>query len=343
MPYSDFITRPHKRSFVAQLAVITPYAQFTFDFACRSGASAAAIVTRTASTGRSDFSFVWKRRSATVPRPPTEVKHHPSSVNDLLVKSLMEAAKPPKAGGTAGGGVTLLGFLSSSFSSIDRALATRLVTELGAGFEPTTPVSTLDAKAVHQVTRLLAQAQIPPPSGDCLSPAGEYNLRLGIMKELRPDLVATTCSPVGVYEGHPFIVEVGVALGGRGADGLTVHRFANRIPLLFEGGADVATRTATTRIPWASYKIDPAKVCSSHTGVGHNTVLLSYHGGLLYKRCVAYSGPQDKVGVFVSIVSTKIPFKGTGKEYIGASQTRKLIATTKELSLHRRESCTHVM
>lgn len=26
---------------------------------------------------------------------------------------------------------------------------------------------------------------------------------------------------------------------------------------------------------------------------------------------------QDKVGVFVSIVSTKVPFKGTGKEYIG--------------------------
>lgn len=26
---------------------------------------------------------------------------------------------------------------------------------------------------------------------------------------------------------------------------------------------------------------------------------------------------QDKIGVFVSVVSTKIPFKGTGKEYIG--------------------------
>lgn len=26
---------------------------------------------------------------------------------------------------------------------------------------------------------------------------------------------------------------------------------------------------------------------------------------------------QDKVGVFVSLVSTKVPFKGTGKEYIG--------------------------
>ena len=25
----------------------------------------------------------------------------------------------------------------------------------------------------------------------------------------------------------------------------------------------------------------------------------------------------DRIGVFVSIVSTKIPFKGTGKEYVG--------------------------
>ena len=111
-----------------------------------------------------------------------------------------------------------------------------------------------------QITRLLAVAAIPPPSGACLSPAGEYNLRLGIMKELRPDLVATHSSPVCVHEGNPFIVEAGVALGGKGAEGLTVHRFANRIPLLFEGGADVCTRTAVTRIPWASYKIDPARV-----------------------------------------------------------------------------------
>jgi DNA topoisomerase-6 subunit B len=27
----------------------------------------------------------------------------------------------------------------------------------------------------------------------------------------------------------------------------------------------------------------------------------------------------DRIGVFVSIVSTHIPFKGAGKEYIGAS------------------------
>jgi DNA topoisomerase VI subunit B len=85
------------------------------------------------------------------------------------------------------------------------------------------------------------------------------------------------------------MVEAAVSIGGNNAkEGVAVYRFANRIPLLFEGGADVATRVAMTKIKWSNYKID-------------------------YKR--------DKVGVFVSIVSTKIPFKGTSKEYIGDDGT----------------------
>ena len=68
-------------------------------------------------------------------------------------------------------------------------------------------------------------------------PAGEYNLRLGIMKELRPELVATHQGCVGVHEGHAFIVEAAVSVGGRNIKpGLNIHRFANRIPLLFEVG-----------------------------------------------------------------------------------------------------------
>jgi len=65
--------------------------------------------------------------------------------------------------------------------------------------------------------------------------------------------------------------------------GFNVFRFANRIPLLFEGGNDVVTR-CVQRLNWNTYKIDKN---------------------------------NDKIGVFVSIVSTKIPFKGTSKEYIG--------------------------
>ena len=52
-----------------------------------------------------------------------------------------------------------------------------------------------------------------------------------------------------------------------------------------QGGSDVITKTTLKRINWANYKINQS---------------------------------SDKVGVFVSIVSTKIPYKGAGKEYIGA-------------------------
>ena len=39
--------------------------------------------------------------------------------------------------------------------------------------------------------------------------------------------------------------QAGVSLGGHDAKpGITVYRFANRIPLLFEGGGDVATQVS---------------------------------------------------------------------------------------------------
>ena len=53
-------------------------------------------------------------------------------------------------------------------------------------------------KQVVRIHQLLREAHFDPPDGDCLSPAGEYNLRLGIMKELRPTMVATCNAGVAV-------------------------------------------------------------------------------------------------------------------------------------------------
>ena len=90
--------------------------------------------------------------------------------------------------------------------------------------------------------RLRPAPPFPPPHPRpathccCLPPAaGEYNLRLGVMKELRPDMVATHQGSIGVHEGHAFVVEAAVSVGGKNIKpGLNIHRFANRIPLLFE-------------------------------------------------------------------------------------------------------------
>ena len=147
--------------------------------------------------------------------------------------------------------------------------------------------SVLVNAVLPRVDQLLREVKLNAPDGTCLSPIGEYNLRLGIMKEYSPDLVATYEGPVCVNEGHPFVVECGICVGGATSSipvGIAVHRFANRIPMLFENGSDVMTLVATKQTNWGAYKL-------------RQTV--------------------DRIGVFLSIVSTKIPFKGTGKECIG--------------------------
>lgn len=84
-----------------------------------------------------------------------------------------------------------------------------------------------------------------PHTGACLSPAGEYNMRLGVLKELKPKMVATFSDKAGAHEGHPFLVEAAISLGGSQVrEGINVYRFANRIPLLFEAGADVVTQVS---------------------------------------------------------------------------------------------------
>ena len=50
-----------------------------------------------------------------------------------------------------------------------------------------------------------------------------------------PAILAHYIGDVRVLEGHAFIVEAAVSLGGNGMKpGINVFRYANRIPLLFE-------------------------------------------------------------------------------------------------------------
>ena len=250
--------------YLQQLAIITPYAKLEMAYSNQTNEKKA-------------FNLQFDRRSEQMPAQAREVKHHPSSVNNLLIQQLLERTRC----------TTLLKFLTSDLSGITAVNAKKVIERLGSSFEETMGPNELDDKQITRLVQLLRSTDdlFKNPDGGCLSPLGEYNLNLGIQKVVEPEIIATARGGAGAYDGHPFIVEAAVSLGGKDAkEGITVVRFANRIPLLFEGGADVATRVAMNKIKWSSYKID-------------------------HKR--------DKIGVFVSIVSTKIPFKGTGKEYIG--------------------------
>ncbi|CAI8611036.1 unnamed protein product [Vicia faba] len=76
-------------------------------------------------------------------------------------------------------------------------------------------IKSLTSQQLVRIHQLFRQAKFDDPSGHCLSPAGEYNLRLGIIKELHPDMVATYSGSAQVFEGHPFIVEAGISIGGK--------------------------------------------------------------------------------------------------------------------------------
>jgi DNA topoisomerase-6 subunit B len=254
--------------YLQQLAIITPYAVLTLKY-------------QNESDPKRRLDICYSRRSEQMPPVAKIVKHHPSSVNNLVIQQLMQFTRAK----------TVLKFLSTELASVSPAMAKRLVAELSkAEVTENMAPSQLTNTQITRLVQLLKQVQLfKAPDGSCLSPAGEYNLNLGIRKVLEPDLIATARDKPGAYEGHPFVVEAAVSLGGSHVkEGIAVIRFANRIPLLFEGGADVCTRVAQTKIRWANYKIDHKK---------------------------------DKVGVFVSIVSTKVPFKGTSKEYIGDDAT----------------------
>lgn len=246
--------------YLRQIAVITPYAQISFEFSSLDG--------------RNDVSMMFKRRTTIMPDPPRQVQHHPSSVDLELVKRLLKDTRCKN----------LKQFLKKEFSNISGDYSGRLIQELQTKLSADSSPQSLSAADATKLHNLLRSAKFPNPDGVHLSSAGEYNLRLGVIKELHPDLIATHQGEVGVFEGHAFIIEAAISLGGNMRPGINVHRFANRIPLLFEGGSDVVTRTATKRISWSNYRINHS---------------------------------SDKIGVFVSIVSTKIPFKGAGKEYIG--------------------------
>mmetsp|Transcript_15877 Transcript_15877/g.22617 ORF Transcript_15877/g.22617 Transcript_15877/m.22617 type:complete len:489 (+) Transcript_15877:132-1598(+) len=249
--------------YLHQLAIITPYAKLEMHYS-------------NLLDNKKDMTIRYERRSEQMPPPASEVKHHPSSVNNLIIQQLLHKTKSK----------TFLKFLTSDLSGVSSSIAKRIIAELGEDFDELMEPSDITENYITTLVQLLRRVELfKAPDGSCLSPLGEYNLNLGIRKVIEPDVIATSRDKTCSYEGHPFIVEAAVCLGGKNAkEGINVFRFANRIPLLFEGGADVVTRVAQNKIKWSSYKID-------------------------HKR--------DKIGVFVSIVSTKIPFKGTGKEYIG--------------------------
>ena len=122
--------------YMRQMAVITPYAQFLFKFisdapeyvslflsVCRTITNlhnlhvSVLLLTFFFFFGRKNVTIKFARRTDVMPPVPLETKHHPSSVDLLLIKRLItETSKQ-----------NLLQFLQHEFVNIGKSYAERLI------------------------------------------------------------------------------------------------------------------------------------------------------------------------------------------------------------------------
>ncbi|MCL4339877.1 MAG: DNA topoisomerase VI subunit B [Thaumarchaeota archaeon] len=236
-----------------KIALVTPYAEIAF-------------------LDPMDRLFVYAKGTDQMPTPPTEVLPHPLGVD---VEGLRRAIRSWKGGG-------IRSFLIKNFHRVGPGIADKFLEYVM--IDPTRDPRTLSSEEMASLTNSLQTfGKFLPPDGRCLSPLGREILLTGINKELNPEFADVAIRAPAAYGGFPFVVEVGLAYGGQiKSDKLLLFRFANRIPLLYDEGSDIAWKVLMEDIDWNHYKV-----------------------------------PMESPLVIIThICSTKIPYKTVGKEYI---------------------------
>ncbi len=244
---------PKILDYFKQTAMVNPYANLTF----------------VDPKGRL---YKFMRVTKEMPTPPKETLPHPYGVDVELLQRLIQVTPYNN----------MLEFLRNHFHRVGEITARKFLES--SQLSPSKNPRKLSHEEIVRLMHMLKKFKdFLPPDASCLSPLGEELLRVGIQKELNPEIVAVHQRKPATYAGHPFIIEVAIAYGGeipkRGS--FLVYRFANRIPLLYDEASDVSVR-AITDMNWRRYHVSP----------------------------------DMPLAIVVHICSTKVPYKTVGKEFI---------------------------
>ncbi len=226
--------------------------------------------------------YVFERATTRLPPKAKEVKPH---IQGLEIGDMMRLARDSKQ-------KTLKNFLKNDFSRISDRVANEILqlSQLNGDMR----LSSLNRENVRDLVHAVSSVKIMAPPTDCLSPIGEDLIKKGLKHVLegnRPEYYAppVTRAP-RVANGNPFVIEAGIVYGGElHSEGqVTILRFANRVPLLYQQGACAITK-AVESIDWRKYGLEQ-------------------RGG----KGIPY-GPAI---IMIHIASTKVPFTSEGKEAV---------------------------
>jgi len=269
-------TRDYISVYLKRTAIIAPYADIAF------------IYPSTEGDGKDPEIAVYRRVTTKLPAPPKETKPHPFGV-DLEMLKMMIAERPS---------ASMKEFLMKSFQRIGEKKALEVLEK--AKISPEKKASSLTDKELESLYKAMRETKFIAPSPEALSPIGEDLIKIGLKEVLGAEFVEAVTRKPKSYGGHPFIVEAGIAYGGKllenldeiakdslkGQQGpyIALLRYANKIPLLFDEKADVIWSIVNSEeFNWrTTYKLEQT----------------------------------DVVAVLVHVASTKVPYKGVGKESI---------------------------
>lgn len=195
-----------------------------------------------------DGPLVFERVTSELPPEPIEIKPHPHGVElGVFLKMLKDTRAK-----------NLSVFLQQEFSRVSPKVAEALLEDarLAASARP----HQLPADAAERLHASLSRVKIMAPPTNCISPIGEELLLRALKAEVEADFYTTVTRPPSVYRGNPFQVEVGLAYGGDLPldEQVTLYRYANRVPLLYQQSACAITRSVLN-VDWKGYHLGQAR------------------------------------------------------------------------------------
>jgi len=221
--------------------------------------------------------IVYERATDELPKQAKEIKPHPYGIELGMLIKMLKSTK----------GRTLQAFFSKDFTRVSAKIAKIICDKAGVDIKKK-PFD-VSREEADRIFKSIKETKIMAPPTNCLSPIGEESIIKGLKKEIKADFYGAVTRSPSVYRGNPFQIEAGIAYGGEipSEDTITLIRFANRVPLLYQQSACSATK-GVINTNWRNY-------------------------GLSQSRGALPSGP---VYLFVHIVSVWVPFTSESKEAI---------------------------
>ena len=283
--------------YVSQTSIVNPYAIIEYE------------------TDEGKVTF--ERRTEVMPQPAKEVLPHPADMDlKTLKKAIMNFMNQK---------TTLQGILAASFQKMSSEKAKEIIAK--AELENKTADKYTESELI-EIVKVCKHINFQQANTDHLSPIGEQILTTGMVSEytivttkevisressstevqrpqitvkiMKPALVAYA-SRTCVINNRPTIVECGIAYGGD-IPSFKLYRFANKIPLLYDEGSDVA-REVVSEVEINKMGITKKQAKEQFA----NSVVKS-------DRAVEFLPTH----IFFHICSTKIPYKTAGKESIAS-------------------------